>query len=265
MEHKIIDFHTHPYLEKAKNLCKYKEDFQLSAAEVPADLQKAGISKICGTVISSEVFSLDMGWNEIKRLNEEALELKKLYGDFYYPGFHIHPTFVKESLETIEFMHQNGFRLIGEIVPYMHKWYDAGLDFSSKPLQEILDLAGEYNMIFSYHTGPDWHEQMDKMIAANPGIIFVAAHPGEKKNYMMHLERMKKFENAYLDLSGTGLFRYGMLREGIRQVGDERFLFGSDYPIGNIGMYVEGVCFEHISEESKEKIFYKNAERILLP
>ena len=144
MECKIIDFHTHPYLEKAKNLCQYKEDFQLSAVEVLIDLQKAGISKICGTVVSSEAFSLDMGWDEIKMLNEEALELKKLYGDFYYPGFHIHPAFVKESLETIEFMHQNGFRLIGEVVPYMHKWYDAGLDFSSKPFQEILDLAGEY-------------------------------------------------------------------------------------------------------------------------
>ena len=265
MEHKIIDFHTHPYLEETNNLCIYKKNFHLSAAEVLVDLQKAGIGKICGSVINSESFSLDMGWNEIRRLNEEALELKKLYGDFYYPGFHIHPAFVKESLETIEFMHKNGFRLIGEIVPYMHKWYDAGHDFSSKPFQEILNLAGEYNMIFSYHTIPEWHEQMEQMIAANPRIIFIAAHPGEKKNYMMHLERMQKYKNAYLDLSGTGLFRYGMLREGIRQVGDERFLFGSDYPIVNPGMYVEAVRFEHISEESKEKIFYKNAERILSP
>jgi len=80
---------------------------------------------------------------------------------------------------------------------------------------------------------------------------------------MKHLEILKKYDNAYLDLSGTGIFRYGMLREGIRQVGDEKFLFGTDYPIINPGMYVQAVCFEHISDKSRENIFYKNAERIL--
>ena len=263
MKQKIIDFHTHPYLEQTENLCMYKEDFQLSAEEGVADLKNAGISKICGAVVSAQPFSIDMGFEEIKRCNDKALEIKKLYGEFYEPGFHIHPAFVKESLETIEFMHQNGYRLIGELVPYRHKWKDAGLDFSSKSFQEILELANEYNMIVNYHTMVEWQEQMDQMIAANPRVIFVAAHPGNKADYVLHLERMRKYENAYLDLSGTGLFRYGMLREGIRRVGDDRFLFATDYPVINPAMYVEAVNFEHISTESREKVFYKNAERIL--
>ena len=41
---------------------------------------------------------------------------------------------------------------------------------------------------------------------------------------------MKRFENAWLDLSGTGLFRYGMLVHGVNEAGFERFLFGTDYP-----------------------------------
>ena len=91
----------------------------------------------------------------------------------------------------------------------------------------------------------------------------MAAHPGQKADFLLHLERLEKYENAYLDISGTGLFRYGMLREGIRRVGAEKFLFGTDYPITNPGMYVQAVYYEHISEGDREKIFCSNAERIL--
>ena len=40
-------------------------------------------------------------------------------------------------------------------------------------------------------------------------------------------------------------------------------LFGTDYPITNPHMYVQAVEFEHISEEAKDMIFYKNAEILL--
>ena len=263
MDYKIIDFHTHPYLEQTENYCMFKDDFQLSPEEAAEDLKHAGIGKICGSVISTIPYDKEQGWAQIKRLNDIALKAKELYGDFYMPGFHVHPSYVKESLETIEFMHQNGYKLIGEVVPYMHGWRDAGLDFASKEMQEILSLAGEYEMIFNYHTMLDWQESMEAMIAANPKVTFVAAHPGQKKEYLLHLERLEKYDNAYLDISGTGLFRYGMLREGIRRVGAEKFLFGTDYPITNPGMYVQAVCYEHISEADREKIFCKNAERIL--
>lgn len=265
MEHfgKIIDFHVHPYLSEEDYLCQYKESLALTAEEAKEDLLKAGIGKICGSVINRDKTKPEQGFAPLKALNEKALEVKKVYGDFYVPGFHIHPGFVKESLETIEWMHQNGYRLIGEIVPYYHAWGDMGLDYGCKELMEILDLAGQYDMIFSYHTMPDWAEQMEKMIAQNPKVTFVAAHPGEKVNFVKHIERMKKYENAYLDISGTGLFRYGMLKQGVEQAGDDRILFATDYPITNPWMYVEAVDFEHISEESKEKIFYKNAQRIL--
>lgn len=260
---RIIDFHTHPYLNQAENYCFYKEGFQLSTEQAAEDLKQAGISKICGSVISTVPFDRSHGFEQIKELNDSALAIKELYGDFYEPGFHIHPAFVNESLEVIEFMHRNGYRLIGELVPYLHGWEEAGLNYASKELQEILALAGEYRMVLSYHTMVDQQTEMEQMIAQNPNVTFVAAHPGQKNNFVLHLERLKKYDNAYLDLSGTGLFRYGMLREGIRRVGDEKLLFGTDYPITNPGMYVQAVCFEHISEASREKIFYRNAERIL--
>lgn len=61
------------------------------------------------------------GWCERYK---KAVEIYKRFSDFYYPGFHINPNYVEESCETIEWMHKNGFRLIGELVPYMQGWSD---------------------------------------------------------------------------------------------------------------------------------------------
>lgn len=260
---KIIDFHTHPYMLQQENLCHYGDDFKLSCEEAKIDLERAGITMICGSVLNRKGYIPMLGFQQIKELNDRALELKSVYGNFYEPGFHIHPAYVEESLQVIEFMHENGYRLIGEIVPYMHGWESAGLTYGSDALMEILALAGEYEMVFSYHPMREWQREMEKMIAQNPRVKFVAAHPDERSNYMFHLEKIKQYSNAYLDISGSGLERYGMLREGIRQVGDERLLFGTDYPITNPGMYIQAVLFEHISDESKERILYRNAEKLL--
>ena len=169
----------------------------------------------------------------------------------------MHPKYIKGSCDELEYMKQQGVTLVGELVPYLHDWSD----YSCKGFSEILDTIEQLGMTVSFHSMDD--VQMDAMIAKHPKVTFVAAHPGDREKYALHLERLKKYPNAYLDLSGTGLFRYGMLKYGVNAVGAERFLFGTDYPITNPHMYVQAVEFERISEEDKELIFYKNAKRLL--
>ncbi len=241
----------------------YKESFYLPPEEMEGDIRRAGISHICGSVISKEPYEQERGFGQLRRYNRDALELREKLKGFYTPGFHVHPAFVRESLEEIEFMHSQGVGLVGELVPYMHGWAAFGMDYGSRELGEILELAGKYDMIVSFHTMADWQEQTEAMVAQNPRVRFVAAHPGQKKDYEQHLERLLKYENLYLDLSGTGMFRYGMLAAGVKKVGSERLIFGTDYPITNPGMYVQAVLFERISEADRENILYRNAERLL--
>jgi len=257
MEHKIIDFHTHPFLTEKENLCKYKEDMHLDMNGFRHELEQAGIVHVCGSVIQLGVDVREEGFEHIKALNRKALEIKKVYGDFYTPGFHVHPDYVVESCEEIVFMHQQGVNLIGELVPYLHGWDD----YSCKGLQEILSVAEEYGMIVSYHTMDD--DQMTAMVAAHPKLKFVAAHPGEMDKYMKHLDRIAQYDNVYLDLSGTGLFRFGMLTYGVKRVGAGRILFGSDYPICNPYSYIQAVLHEHISDDDRERILYLNAKQLL--
>lgn len=260
----IIDFHIHPYANYDQNMCMFKDDFNLSTEEGYEDLKNSGITHACGSVIIKETPDMNVvGFDYLKNFNREALKIAEESDGFITPGFHIHPMFVKESLEEIEFMHKKGVNLIGELVPYMHGWDENGHRFDSKALYEILDLAGQYGMIVSYHTMVEWQSEMEEMIKNNPKVTFVAAHPGQKADYLIHIERLKKYDNAYLDLSGTGLFRYGMLKYGVDMVGADKFLFGTDYPITNPHMYVQAVMYEKISDSDMEKIFSLNAKRLL--
>lgn len=250
----IIDFHVHPFRDSGHSLNFYPEMPKLDGAGMRAQLERSGITHICGSVLSKEP---PKDFEGLRALNREALALREILGDFYTPGFHIHPGFVEKSCAEIRFMHSRGVQLIGELVPYMHGWGD----FSEDSWMAIMDEAERFGMICSYHT--PFAYDMNRMAAAHPGIPFVAAHPGDHDRVPEHIAMMKKHENYYLDLSGTGLFRFGLLKHLVKEVGADRILFGTDYPICNPGMYVSAVCFEEISDTDKEKILWRNAQRLL--
>lgn len=251
----VIDFHVHPFDRAEYNLNMYPGMYDLDAEEMKKQIEEAGITHICGSVLNREYGA--EGFEGLRLLNREALRLEEILGDFYTPGFHVHPAYVRESCDEIAFMHGRGIRLIGELVPYMHGWGD----FEEKNWMEILDAAEQYHMICSYHTPFDY--DMGRMVESHPGITFVAAHPGDRGRVHEHVEILKKYPNLCLDLSGTGLFRFGMLKYLVEKVGAERLLFGTDYPICNPRMYVQAVWGEEIGERDRENIFYGNAARLL--
>ncbi|MBE6705516.1 MAG: amidohydrolase [Ruminococcaceae bacterium] len=256
MDIKIIDFHTHPFDSDEYNICSHSAYSDMSFENTQRDLKKLGISRICGSVIAKRKEKTE--WSDIRSLNDKALEMAKRYNGFYIPGFHVHPDFVRESCEEIERMSKLGVKLIGELVPYHHHWND----YSDKGFYEILDTAKSYNMVVSFHSMNE--DSMDKMVNDNKDVTFVAAHPGEYKEFMRHLERMKMSENYHLDISGTGVFRHGMLRHAIDAVGVERILLGSDYPTCNPAMFVHAVVSDFlIKDYEKDYICSKNCERLL--
>lgn len=260
MPFEIIDFHTHPFIQKENNICAYAENCNMSADSTVELFSKLGVSKICGSVIRQGFYENESAWDKVKRNNEIALELKELYGDFYVPGFHIHPHYVEESIAEMHRMQALGVKLIGELVPYMDGWSN----YASPAFSVLLDEAEKCGMVVNFHPLAKEEDQMDEMVQKHPNLTFVAAHPGEYPAFMRHFERMNMSENYYLDLSGYGMFRHGMLRHGIDKFGAERFLFGSDYPTCNPAMYLGGVLLDDlITAEEKKKIFSLNAKRLL--
>lgn len=259
-DYKIIDFHTHPFLDDKSNICSHTQYCNMSVDNTKKVFDGLGVSKICGSVLTTAAKSEGCAnvWERILADNNAALTLRDHYGDFYVPGFHVHPDFVEESKSEIRRMHALGVNLIGELCPYIYGWKD----YSCDAFSEILDEAEKYGMVVSFHSSGE--DEMDQMVKAHPGVTFVAAHPGEYNAFMRHMERMKLSDNYYLDLSGYGIFRHGMLRHAIDEFGADRFLFGSDYPTCNPAMYIGGVLWDElITDKEKEMIFFENANRIL--
>lgn len=260
MDYKIIDFHTHPYLTAEQNICKHKDFFEMSPETTLRTMDGLGISRFCGAVI--KVGDLQAGetwWDRIRECNDAALSLREKYGERYILGFHVHPDFVKESFAEIDRMYARGVRLIGELVPYLtgYKYYN------TEELNEIVGYAAKKKMVISIHDMGD-KDDLAAFASANKDATIVVAHPGEYASVLGHIKNMKEHENYYLDLSGTGLFRHGMLRRLIDEVGAERILFGSDYPTCNPAMFVGGVVLDELlTEREKRLILYENAERLL--
>ena len=254
MKRRIIDFHTHPFLSEPNNLCRYKNVGDLQTAQ--AKFQDAGVENICGSVIRSIA---EPTWADMRALNDEALKIRDKFPNFYIPGFHIHPKFVDESIQEIARMVGEGVKFVGELVPYFYKW-----SYNDDGYKEILQAIASYNLPVSFHTNPNEFDAIEKLVAAFPSITFIAAHPGEYPTYAQHIQLLKKYDNYYLDLSGSGIFRFGMLRYGIDQVGAHKFLYGTDYPICNPFMYVGAIEQDYtLTEEEKSAIFFDNAKRIL--
>ena len=261
MDYEIIDFHTHPFPNDAYNICKHTESCNTSFENTIRTMKNLGVGKICGSVIgTARLKENETWWDKVREYNDVALALKEACGDFYVPGFHIHPDFVQESMAEIDAMAEKGVRLIGELVPYVmgYKNYD------NPNLHKLMDYATEKGMLVNIHTPPNTDDDIDAFVSAHPNTTIIAAHPGEYSTLLRHIERMKKHENYYIDLSGTGIHRHGAVKRIIDEVGVERILYGSDFPVCNPAAYVGSVLLDDLlTPQQKRAIFSENAKRLL--
>lgn len=253
MNFEIIDFHVHPFINEEDNLCQHKDVLNITCETTYLDMQNAGISRFCGSVIKKKVSD----FNVIKECNQDALKLKEIYNNDYIPGFQISPNFIEESINEIDHAYQCNIKLIGELVPYLYDWND----YSCKEFSYLLEHIEKYDMTVNLHTLD--LAQMEIMAKKHPHINFVFAHPGEKDRVLQHIDVMKRLDNVFLDISGTGIIRYGVIKKLVSEVGSQRILFGTDYPIGNLQVYINGVLGEKISDREKEQIFSINAKTLL--
>lgn len=260
-KHEIIDFHTHPFLSSADNICVHLVRDTMTTDDIRPYFESLGISKICGSVIFNFLEQTRLGcdsFDVFRKLNDSALELRERLGDFYVPGFHVNPNFYEESCREIERMAALGVKLVGELVPYLHGWDD----FACDSFSAIIDEIDRHGMILNVHTMSE--DSLDKMVMDHPNTTIVAAHPGDFGSFTRQLNRLEMSKNYYVDLSGHGLFRYGLLREGIDRYGADHFIFGSDYPICTPSMFIGGVLYDPlITEEERELILSGNAKRLL--
>jgi len=249
----IVDCHIHPFISAAANTSWFPGVD--TPADFVAEMRRAGITQCCGSVVylrNVETF------DEVRAMNDEALEMQRRFPDFFLPGIQVHAGFPDESCQEVERLAgEHGARWIGELVGYIHG-FESYADAGS---QQIYALAQDMGLPVNVH--PYKLDELDLVCRNFPKLNLVLAHPtAGKATILERFEFLEQHANAHLDLSGSGVFRWGALRHGIDKVGPERFLFGSDFPICSPGMLLQGVMFEHLDETELELVLAGNFRRL---
>jgi predicted TIM-barrel fold metal-dependent hydrolase len=134
-------------------------------------------------------------------------------------------------------------------------------------------IAGEKGLPVIFHTGTSLFRGtrvkyadpllLDEVADAFPDLKIVMAHGGRPFWYDRARWMLSRHENVTVDITGMPVPRLPELFPGL-EARAERFLFGSDWPgAGEIRPRIEAVRALPLSDEAKEKILFRNAERLL--
>ena len=129
-------------------------------------------------------------------------------------------------------------------------------------MMQIWETAEELGMVANLHVNNPELPALENIVKTFPRLNVVLAHPGDGAYYTHRLGLVKKYSNLYLDISGTGLFRWGMLRNAVDELGAEKVLFGSDFPVCSAGMNLHGALSEPLSEEEFKLVLAGNFRRL---
>jgi uncharacterized protein len=189
---------------------------------------------------------------------EIAKRAEKSHGKFLAACI-VNPLFIDEALKEIEYCHnQLGMVWVGELCNYMIPY-----NYSIKEFGQIADQVRALNMVLAIHTE---HGEMEYVSQKYPDVTIAFAHFGDDHEYediFKRIDMVAKNPNYYLDTSGYGHDRVGVLEYAVKKIGPDRVLFGSDFSINDPSAVIARIRNSFITQEEKQKIFSGNLKALL--
>lgn len=116
--------------------------------------------------------------------------------------------------------------------------------------------TGDYRYDFSHP------RRLRKVMKTFPNLVVDAAHLGGWSIFDVGYDWLNDIENCYVDTSSSiAWVGQRHLRELVNLYGTERVMFGSDYPLGNPNWEIQQVLGAGFSDDTLEKILWRNMER----
>jgi len=162
---------------------------------------------------------------------------------------------------------------VDEVVKAKEKLGMVGLKFhpaachyhSDSPcLNKVMEKGIELEFPMLFHCGADEYSHprnLGKLAARFPEATIIMAHMGEEA-WFEAISTAGEYPNIILDTTGSQNW-YRILNFALDIVGEDRIVFGMDFPAYNMGPELAKVTEADITEEQKEKILGKNAAKIL--
>jgi len=303
----IIDIHVHPFYEEAEILNEMDkanvdhcvllavdaDPLDIEKPEIKEKLRKRHLKSLLGfrtlrfTSIEDEIKKFYQAlidyYPKLRTTNEEIAELVKRNPNKFMGFGSVNPNkgedYVEKKLEQINDLELKGIKMLPTLQLFSPN--------DNKNFEKICGYCEKHKKIILYHTGCDpgpW-EIPEISEDANPQYLepvlesfsplIILAHTGSYSAYKPGiwfdeaLELGKKFDNVYFDSSAVSSFVFSKkILERIREdVGLDRLLYGSDYPVvwgSNMKYEVDVIkgC-RHLTNDEKENILGLNAARIL--
>ena len=275
----VIDVHSHIFPDETRNnrekffdgepeftsIYKSSKAKMVSYQETVKMMDEQGVDK-------AVIFGFP--WNNVefaKINNDYVIEAVKRFPERFIGLCCLNPL-IENAEEEVKRCFSNGLKGVGEIAFY-HS--DITYEIIEK-LEKIMKLCYEANYPFLIHTNePVGHEYPGKVDMKLKSIYnFLKKYP-ENKIILAHMGGgiffytvMKKevsevLKNTYFDTAAVPfLYKKEIYKIAYDFAGEDKILFGSDYPLINPSRYFKDMDEISLNEDLKKKIKGENARKL---
>jgi hypothetical protein len=259
---KIIDSHVHIYPDKiAERASESISDFY--DIHVKYDGTVSRLLEICGRagIVNCVACAVATSPEQAPIINDFLAEAAKASNGFFVCLAALHPAMseaeIDAELNRAETLGLRGIKLHPDFQrfeidnPDVFKIYER-----AENRLPILFHTGDYRYNFS---SP---KRLANVLKIFPKLTAVGAHFGGWSEWG-DCGCLAGFENLYVDTSSS-LYELEPDRanELIAMYGEERVMFGTDYPMWDAESELKFIEKLNLSERAKELIFYENAKRL---
>lgn len=257
---KIIDFHTHIYPDKiAEKGSQSISDFYGiehqctgSADVLLSEGKKAGISEFLLLPVAVKP-------EHVRHINEFTAKEIKEHKEFH--GFGTVHADMKDILSetgTIEKLGLSGIKIHPDI---------QGFAIDDKRLYSMYDALQGKRPIMIHCGDPRYEysrpEKLKRVLKEFPKLQVIGAHLGGWSMFDKAFEYLRD-TSCYFDISSCMMFIGKKETERyIKGYGADRILFGTDFPLWKPMREVERFMSLNLSNEEREEIAFRNAEKLL--
>ncbi|NWG12951.1 MAG: amidohydrolase family protein [Acidobacteria bacterium] len=192
--------------------------------------------------------------------NREVARYVERYKGRFVGACVINPLFIDEALREMEECRKKlGFVWVGELCNYMRPSYK----YTIKEFELLVEQAVKLGMVLDVHTELD---EMDYIIEKFPQATIVFPHFGDDREYaniFRRIDAVARHKNCYLDTSGYGHDRVGMLEYAVKTIGEDRVLYGSDFSINDPSTVIARIEHSFLTEGQKSRILSGNLLALL--
>ena len=249
----VFDCHLHCPAENGEKWQWYK--VTNSFEDFVSYLDKTGVQQ--GIINSQRSFGTKP--EEFIAGNREVARYVEKYKGRFTGACVVNPLYIEESLKEIEYCHnQLGFVWVGELCNYMVPYL-----YSIGEFEMLVEQVVKLNMVLALHTEQG---ELEYVAQKFPHATIAFAHFGDDHEYddiFRRIDTVAKNPNFYLDTSGYGHDRVGVLEYAVEEIGPDRILFGSDFSINDPGTVIARIRNSFLTKEQKQKILSGNLLELL--